>query len=260
MRRFPAMMLLAAALALVTIGATAGGAAGGAADSQQPSPAKPAKKGENPRDWSGVWELDWQHSGLGGVRGASAPKLTPVSQGKLDAYRAAQKQGENEQGQQANCVPPGMPQIMTQPYPVEFLFTPGKVTIAIEAYSQMRRVFMDGRKHPEDPDLTFQGHSIGHWDGDTLVIDSIGFIPTSQISMGIGHSDQMHIVEHIRKVSADTMTIETTIIDPKVLQEPWTVNRTYKRHADWDIKEYICDENNRDSADEKGHAGLNITR
>jgi len=92
------------------------------------------------------------------------------------------------------------------------------------------------------------------------VIDSIGFIPTSQISMGIGHSDQMRIVEHIRKVSPDTMTIQTTIIDPKVLQEPWTVNRTYKRHTDWDLKEYICDENNRDSADEKGHAGLNITR
>jgi len=130
-------MLLAAALTLVT-----GGAATWGADGQQP--AKPAKKVNGARDWSGVWELDWQHSGLGGVRGASAPKLTPPYQAKLDAYRAAQKHGENEQGQQANCVPPGMPQIMTQPYPVEFLFTPGKVTIAIEAYSQMRRVSWTG--------------------------------------------------------------------------------------------------------------------
>lgn len=242
------------------MGGAASSAAAGEADSQAPSAAKPAKKADGPRDWSGVWELDWQHSGLGGVRGATPPKLTPAYQAKFDAYRAAQKKGENEQSQTANCVPPGMPQIMTQPYPIEFLFTPGKVTIAIEAYSQMRRVFMDGRKHPNDPDPSFQGHSIGHWEGDTLVVDTVGFIPSSQIAMGIGHSDQMRIVEHFKKVSPDTMTIETTIIDPKVLQEPWTVSRTYKRHTDWDIQEYVCNQNNRDSADEKGRAGLNITR
>jgi hypothetical protein len=259
MRRFPAVMLLAAALALP---------AAWADDSQQPPakqppPAKSVKKAaaENPRDWSGVWELDWEHSGLGGGgRGANQPKLTPEYQAKLDAYRAAQKKGENQQTQTANCVPPGMPQIMTQPYPVEFLFTPGKVTVAIEAYSQMRRIFMDGRKHPDDPDPTFQGHSIGHWEGDTLVVDSVGFVTNTMITTGVFHSDQMHIVEHIRKVAPDSMTIETTIIDPKALQEPWTVARAYKRHTDWDIKEYICDENNRDSADEEGHAGLNISR
>jgi hypothetical protein len=255
MRRFSAVLLLGAALAMPV--------AWGAETGAQPDvPAKPAKKAEaeKPRDWHGVWELDWQRTGLAAARGGSAPKLTPEYQAKLDAYRAAQAKGENQQTETANCVPPGMPQIMTQPYPVEFLFTPGKVTVAIEAYSQMRRIYMDGRKHPDDPDPTFQGHSIGHWEGDTLVVDTVGFIPTSLITMGVGHSDQMHIVEHIRKVDPETMNIETTIIDPKALQEPWTVNRVYKRHLEWDIQEYICDQNNRDSADDEGRAGLKIER
>lgn len=210
-------------------------------------------------DWSGVWELDWEHTGLAAMR-PLPPKLTPEYQKRLDRYRALQKLGENEQGQTANCVPPGMPQIMTQPYPIEFLFTPGKVTVAIEAYSQMRRIYTDGRKHPPDPDPTFQGHSIGHWEGDTLVVDTVGFIPNSLIAPGIGHSDQMHIIEHIRKVSPDTMVIKTTIIDPKVLLAPWTVSRNYKRHKDWDLEEYVCMQNNRDAADAEGRPSINLKR
>ena len=85
------------------------------------------------------------------------------------------QRGEIEDGPAANCVPNGMPAIMTQPYPLEILFTPGKVTILIEAYAQWRQIFTDGRQHPEDPDLTFNGHSTGHWEGDTLVVDTVGF-------------------------------------------------------------------------------------
>jgi hypothetical protein len=209
-------------------------------------------------DWSGVWELDWR---AGAGRGAMGmPKLTPDYQAHFDKYRAEQKEGKNQQTQTANCDPPGMPQIMTQPYPVEFLFTPGKVTVAIEAYSQMRRIFVDGRPHQEDPDPTYQGDSIGHWEGDTLVVNSVGFIPDSLIMPGIGHSDQMAIEERIRRVSPDTLEIRRTITDPKVLTEPWTVTLTYKRHADWDIKEYICAQNNRDSADSEGRADMNLKR
>jgi hypothetical protein len=149
---------------------------------------------------------------------------------------------------------------MTQPYPMEFLFTPGKVTIAIEAYSQMRRIYVDGRPHAEDPDPTYQGDSIGHWEGDTLVVDSVGFIPNSFITPGVGHSDQMRIEERFHQVSPDTMEIRTTIKDPKALAEPWAVTRTYKRHADWQLKEYVCAQNNRDSADSEGRADMNLKR
>jgi hypothetical protein len=210
-------------------------------------------------DWSGVWELDW--SSFNAARApASPPKLTPEYAALQAKYREQQKVGERQQTDTANCVPPGMPQIMTQPYPVEFLFTPGKVTIAIEAYSQMRRIFTDGRAHQDDPDPTYQGDSIGHWEGDTLVVDTIALIPGSYIAPGVNHSDQMSIHERIHRVSPDTMEILTTITDPKALVEPWTVTRTYKRHTDWEIKEYICNQNNRDSADAEGRADINLKR
>jgi hypothetical protein len=209
-------------------------------------------------DWQGIWELDWQHGGLGAAR-PGPPKLTPAAQAKLDTYRKAQQSGKNLQPDQANCLPPGMPGIMTQPYPIEFLYGPGKVVINIEAYMQFRHIYTDGRPHPKDPDPLFQGHSIGHWEGDTLVIDSVGFVPWSQISPGVGHSDEMHIVERIHRAGPDTILIEQTITDPKVLLEPWTVVHPYKLVKD-DLREYICEQNNHDSADEEGRPGFKETK
>jgi hypothetical protein len=214
-------------------------------------------------DWSGVWDLDYRAgagAGGGGLARPAPPRLTAEYAARYAAFQEAQKRGEEQQTETANCVPPGMPQIMAQPYPIEFLFTPGKVTVAIEAYSQMRRIFTDGRKHPDDPDPTFQGNSIGHWAGDTLVVDTIAFIPTSLIAPGVGHSDDMHITERIRRIPNDYMQIQTTIEDPQVISEPWTTTKLYKRHTEWDINEYICTQNNRDSADPQGRAGMKIER
>lgn len=209
-------------------------------------------------DWSGVWEIDWRRA-----RRPSPPvtqmKLKPEYQKKLDAYRAAQKDGENLQSEGANCVPPGLPGIMTQPYPIEFLYNPGKVVMVIEAYMQFRHIYTDGRKHPVDPDPAYMGHSIGHWEGNTLVVDSVGFNETTLLAPGVPHSDQLRIVERIRRIDAQWMEIETTLIDPVVLAEPYTSITSY-RHLDDEIREYICLENNRDSADEKGRPGFSLER
>jgi hypothetical protein len=250
-------------IAIVLLGAMANTvalAAGGTTSTKADLPGATWRSIAQLPDWSGVWELDWQRPGGLAAARAGMPKLTPEYTARLEKYREDQKSGKNEQTNTANCDPPGMPQIMTQPYPVEFLFTPGKVTVAIEAYSQMRRIYVDGRPHAEDPDPTYQGDSIGHWEADTLVVDTVGFIPESLIAPGIGHSDQMHIEEHFHKVAPDTMEIRTTITDPKALAEPFTVTRTYKRHPDWQLKEYICAQNNRDSADSEGRADMNLKR
>ena len=209
-------------------------------------------------DWEeGVWQIDW--SALFGAGGRpEPPSLTPDAAAKLAAFKAAQKQGENVQNQNANCIPPGTPQIMQMPYPLEFVFSPGRVTIAIETDSQVRRVFTDGRPHMEDPDLTFNGDSIGHWEGADLVIDTIGLEPHTEIAAGVGHSDQIHIVERIHQVGPDRINIATTITDPKVLTKPWTVTRPYLRHRDWQIQEYVCEQNNHDSADSEGRAGFHL--
>ncbi len=206
-------------------------------------------------DWQGIWELDWQHSGA--LKRPAPPKLTPSAQAKLDTYKKGQESGRGLQPDQANCLPPGMPQIMTQPYPIEFLYRPGMVVIAVEAYTQLRHIFTDGRPHPQDPDETFQGHSIGHWEGDTLVVDTVGFAKVTLIAPGVGHSNQMHIVERIRKTGPGNIEIEQTITDPKVLAEPWTTVHPYNLVKD-DLREYVCEQNNRDSADAEGRPGLKV--
>jgi hypothetical protein len=157
-------------------------------------------------------------------------------------------------------VPNGMPSIMTQPYPIEILFTPGKVTILIEAYAQWRQIFTDGRAHPEDPDLTFNGHSIGHWEGDTLVVDTVGFTTDTFLgNQGMRHSDKMHIVERFRLAAPDQLEVQTTITDPEALTKPMTRTAVYGRHRDWTLAEYVCQQNNRNFTTDDGKAGINLS-
>ena len=92
-----------------------------------------------------------------------------------------------------------MPGIMGQPYPMEFLLTPGKVTIVIEAYTQVRHIYTDGRSLPDEPDPKFFGTSIGRWEGDTLVAETVGFTPlTCSTRAGVPHGEKMKIVERFR--------------------------------------------------------------
>jgi hypothetical protein len=206
-------------------------------------------------DFTGVWETG-PRGGRGG-RGAgrgSAPALTA----EYAAKRAATLANPPEDGPAANCLPPGMPGIMGQPYPMEFLLTPGQVTILIEAYNQIRHIYTDGRKLPDDPDPTFHGTSVGRWEGDTLVAETVGFSPLTQIASGVSHGDKMRIVERFRLADSETMDIETTISDPEVLTSPYTTSLTLKRHRDWTLAEYICEQNNRNFVDESGKAGIKL--
>jgi hypothetical protein len=182
------------------------------------------------------------------------PQLTPAYAAKkqqLEARRA-------EDNETANCLPPGMPGIMGQPYPYEFLLTPGKVTIIGEAYQQVRHIYTDGRPMPADPDPTFNGTSVGHWEGDTLVVETAAFSDVTNMDRNTPHSDKMRIVERFRLTGPDQMTIETTVTDPEALTAPWTTTRTLARHRDWTTREYICEENNRNYVDAQGKAGISL--
>jgi hypothetical protein len=207
---------------------------------------------------SGLWEI----AGGGGARAAvEPPSLTPPYAARLREYQAAQARGEIQDTPAANCVPNGMPSIMTQPYPIELLMTPGKVTILIEAYSQRRQIFTDGREQPEDPDHTFNGHSDGHWEGDTLVVDTVGFTPATGLNnFATRHSDKMRIVERMRLTAPNMLQIETTVHDSEALTKPWTSTRNYARHRDWTLAEYQCQENNRNFTTDDGKAGINLER
>ena len=207
---------------------------------------------------TGVWQIDWNALfAPGGAGRPTPPSLTPEYAAKLKAFVSSQKEGEHVQNDNANCVPPGVPGIMQMPYPLEFIYEPGRVTIAIETDSQVRRIYMN-TEHPSDPDPSYNGDSVGHWEGGTLVVDTIALDPTTEIAAGVGHSEQAHMTERFTLKDPDHMLVSTTITDPKVLTGPWTVVRPYIRHRDWRIREYVCEQNNHDSADAEGRAGFRL--
>ncbi len=216
-------------------------------------------------DMEGIWEMTFGRRRAAQVTARGAGDFGPPAQFTLTPkYEEMRKEfaaNPPHDSPMANCVPPGMPGIMSQPYPIEILFTPGMVTVIAEAFMQVRHIYTDGRAHPEDPDLTFNGNSIGHWDGDTLVVDSVGFTPDTALgmNMGVRHSDKMHIVERFHLADPKTLEIETTIDDPEALARPWSRTITYARHPDWTLAEYICQQNNRNSVDASGKAGINLT-
>jgi hypothetical protein len=161
----------------------------------------------------------------------------------------------------ANCVPPGLPGSMNQPYPMEFLFTPGRVTILIETYSMTRRIYLDGQVKPEDTDASYQGTSIGRWEGDTLVVETTNILPeTSPLQGIIGHSEQFKVTERMALEDPETLKVQTTVEDPTIFLEPYTTTTRYARHKDWHIYEYVCAQNNHDALDEHGNAAFSLER
>jgi hypothetical protein len=148
----------------------------------------------------------------------------------------------------------GMPRIMTYPYPFEILHSPGRITLIYEAESQVRRVFLDRDEHLsfDELDPSYNGDSIGWWEDNKLVIDTIGFNTLTTIGGGLPHSEQMHIIERWTWADEDTINVELTIEDPLAFQEPIMQSIEYSKRPSWRIREYHCLENNRDAPDESG--------
>jgi hypothetical protein len=156
-----------------------------------------------------------------------------------------------------SCLPPGFPRLMGTPFPLEFVLEAGRVTILFEAWSQTRRIWTDGRPHPTDPDPSYNGHSIGHWEGDTLVIDTVGMRDDTTYDVtGAPHSDALHVMERMRKRDPETIEDVITVEDRKAFTKPWTVTRTYGKRAGWEIAEYVCEENQRNPPNADGTTGV----
>jgi hypothetical protein len=222
-------------------------------------PAKPGEYGalEKLPDWTGVWTPDF--SGIQQSRNVT-PVLVPAAAKALADFTAAKAKGENLQTQLANCVPPGMPQIMRMPYPMQFLYTAGKIVLIIETESQVRHIYTDGRPLPDDPDPYYNGWSVGHWEGDTLVVDTIGLNPKTTLVEGVHPTEKTKIQERIHLIEKNKMQIVTTITDPGVFAQPLVLTTNYARRRDWQIKEYVCQENNHDAADDFGRPSFELEK
>lgn len=261
---------LASAAALATLAGCSKPAAEAPAD--KPATADAAASGAQDAyaslaklpDWSGVWEpMRFARPGAAPAGPPPAPKLTPKYAPQYAAYQEKNKTtpGINFVSSVANCVPPGLPGSMQQPYPIEFLFTPGRVTVLIETYSMVRRIYTDGAPAPAEPDPSYQGTSVGHWEGDTLVVETTGILPeTSAVSGVNGHGEKLKVTERMRLIEPEVLEIVTTREDPELFVEPYTTTAHYQRHRDWKIMEYVCAQNNRDFVDEQGNAGFRLDR
>jgi len=143
------------------------------------------------------------------------------------------------------CLPRGVPDTINEPYPIQIVQTPNLVVILYEAGEYFRAIPTDGRPHPKDLDPTCMGNSVGRWEGDTLVVDVTGV--NDKVSVGeYRHTTAYHVIERFQRTSYDTLQYSATIDDPNVFAAPWTEAGTFTLHPEWDIQEYICNENNHD--------------
>jgi hypothetical protein len=144
-----------------------------------------------------------------------------------------------------HCLPRGVPDTIGEPYPIQIVQTPSLVVILYEAGELFRVVPTDGRPHPRDLDPTWMGNSVGHWEGDTLVVDVTGV--NDKVSVGeYRHTTAYHVIERFQRTAYDTLKYSATIEDPNVFAAPWTEAGTFTLHPEWNIQEYICEENNHD--------------
>jgi len=147
-----------------------------------------------------------------------------------------------------HCFPTGTPSWMLITHNAfEILFTPGRVTILGEGDgNRLRRIYTDGRPHPADPDPSFHGHSIGHWEKDTLVVDTVALLPQAYLAVneavGAPNNGDMHIVERLHLQDPDTLADDLEITANKLLSKPWRTTRKYyrQRAQKYDIVEGVC--------------------
>jgi hypothetical protein len=143
----------------------------------------------------------------------------------------------------SDCLPPGVPRIFLIPFPMQIVQLPGEVVILFEYDHFVLHIYTDRKEHPKNMDPTWMGDSIGRWEGDTLVVDTVGLTDKSWLDqVGHPHSDALHVVERIRRVDHGTLQDDFTINDPKAYTKPWTGQRIFKLRTGWQLMEYICED------------------
>jgi len=179
-------------------------------------------------------------------RPENAPKLTPEYLAKWEVIRKSRMAGSPEFDPNVRCVSGGMPNMMSMTYGMEVQHTKDKITMYGELNDVYRRIFLDGRKPAQKvlDDPTFAGYSTGHWEGDTLVVDTVAIREDALFDSFSPHSDQFTVRERIRFTSPGILEDRITSTDPKALVEPFTSVRTYRKVSapNDELREFSCAE------------------
>ena len=214
------------------------------------APAKTASSSKTP-DLSGVWMRDappataaqyWIYE-----LNQEEPPMTAWGQAQFKAVKSSfgaheYPLEETNDPVLRSCYPPGVPRVYMHPFPFQFIQTSGEVVMLFEVDSLRREIYTDGK--PRDPGLVplWMGNSIGHWEGDTLVVDTANFNEKTWIDrIGHPHSDQLHVIERFRRTAPDHLVDDITIEDPKAYTKPWTARLEFKLRP-WKLTEQFCED------------------
>jgi hypothetical protein len=220
------------------------------------NPGQPAAPAATP-DLSGVWDYV---SDPGGKRNFAyfskeEPPMLPWAAERYKEVRKGQGEARPDYGRPdmdpsryPYCMPSGMPRVFAYIDVFEIVQIPGRVYILFES-SEVQRIYTDGRKHPNGPPLTFMGHSIGRWEGDTLIVDTVDINDLTWMdSVGHPHSDALRVEQRIRRLDHDTLEINFLFDDPKTYTKPWTGKKVYKLRPSKDVlmDYFLCEDRMRE--------------
>jgi hypothetical protein len=197
------------------------------------APSGPAPKtADGKPDLSGVWYPGQDLE----------PEVPPLQPWAADAAKKyAERPGDDPR---ARCLPSGVSRIHALDL-VKFVQTPGLLIALIEAVPNVRQIFLDGRSHPANLQPTWMGHSVGRWDKDTLVVDTIGFNDKGWLEGIRPQTEQLRVTERYRRIDRGRMSLEITIDDPGAYTRPWKVRRLLQLAPGEEIQEYLCNENHK---------------
>jgi hypothetical protein len=211
--------------------------AGTVAAATTPAPST-ARSQSTPRLADGKPDLSGLYIAERNLRLVGTVELVPGA----DRFRVTA--AERDDGSGTDCLPPGVPAATMLPFPFQIVHTPDVLAILYEAYHQFRIVPV-GREHAEYLAPAWMGHSVARWDGDTLVVDVRGFNDRTVIA-GHGHTEDLRVTERYRRTAYETIEYEAVVTDPSVFAAPLRYAGTLTLHAEWEIGEYVCNENNQD--------------
>jgi hypothetical protein len=227
-----------------------------AASAQTPQPSK-ALKGPSSgqaHDLSGVWfddhprphtvmERYWIYKFT-----LEEPPMTAWGEAKFKAAKSSfgshpYPLAETNDPIYHTCPPTGFPRIFLHPFPMQIVQTPGEVIMLFEWDSERHQIFTDGRPHDTNLGPLWMGDSIGHWEGDTLVADTVNFNDKTWLDrMGHPHSEQLHVIERIRRPDHDHLVDDLTFEDPKAYTKPWTAHLHFLLRPTWTLEEQFCED------------------
>ena len=168
----------------------------------------------------------------------------PVLKAGAEKFKVVR--GPEDSGLSSDCMPLGVPQELYVPYQWQIVQGTDRVVILYEYPHVFRVIPTKGGPHQADLDPTWMGDAIGHWEGDTLVVDTVAFNDKTEVPGGFKHTEALHVVERFRRSKFETLEYQATVEDPKVFEKPWIISRTFPLRPEMEkVDEFVC-ENNRD--------------